>query len=297
MVKTAFVLSGGGSLGAVQAGMLSALLDQDLHPDLLVGASAGALNAAFIAGHGFTPDAVAMLIRLWRSLRRQDVFPFAPRRHLLALAGIEASICAPDRLEKLVRHHIPYALLEDATVPVHIVATDVLSGTDAVISSGDSVAAVMASAAIPAIFPSVEVGGRAMFDGGVANKTPISHAAALGAERIVVLPTGYACDLREPPSTAAGNAVHALTLLTEQRLIFDVTRYHAAVELIVIPPLCPLSVSPVDFRHTGELILRARQSTTRWLDEGRQHLPHPERFLSMHGHASEPACERDHHAA
>ena len=284
MVTTAFVLSGGGSLGAVQAGMLQALLEQDMHPDLLVGASAGALNAAFIAGHGFTPPAVERLARLWRGLRRSDVFPFAPRRHVLALAGVEASICSPQRLERLVRRNLPFARLEDAAVPVAIVATDVLSGTDALLTEGDAVAAVMASCAIPGIFPSVDVGGRPLFDGGVANKTPISAAVALGADRIVVLPTGYACDLQHPPATAAGSAVHALTLLTEQRLVVDVTSYHDVVDLIVLPPLCPLRVSPADFRQTGELIRRARQSTRRWLDDGGQYLPHPERFLSLHRH-------------
>ena len=284
MVTTAFVLSGGGSLGAVQAGMLQALLEQDVRPDLLVGASAGALNAAFIAGHGFTPESVESLARLWRGLRRTDVFPFAPRRHVLALAGIEASVCSPDRLERLVRRNLPFSRLEDAALPVAIVATDVLSGTDVVLSAGDAVAAVMASSAIPGVFPTVDVDGRPMFDGGVANKTPISSAVSLGADRIVVLPTGYACDLQRAPATAAGTAVHALTLLTEQRLITEVRAYHDLVDLVVLPPLCPLRVSPADFRQAGELIRRARQSTRRWLDDGGQYLPHPERFLSMHAH-------------
>ena len=290
MTTTAFVLSGGGSLGAVQVGMLHALQERGVTPDLLIGASAGALNAAFVAGRGFTPDTIADLERLWRGLRRHDVFPLAPRRHLFALAGLESSICPPHRLEKLVRDNLPFERLEDTAIPLHVVATDVLSGTDALLSTGDAVAAVMASAAIPAVFPSIEIQGRPLFDGGVANKTPISHAVAAGADRIVVLPTGYACDLQQQPTTAAGNAVHALTLLTEQRLIFDVAAYHDVVELVVLPPLCPLRVSPLDFRHTPELITRARASAGRWLDSGDVSLPHPERFLSMHGHVGGHEC-------
>jgi NTE family protein len=136
-MTTAFVLSGGGSLGAVQVGMLQALFEHDLAPDLLVGASAGALNAAYVAGHGFDRDALDDLADIWRGLRRQDVFPFAPHRQLLALAGARPSLCAPDGLRRLVDTNLNYDRLEDAAIPVHIVATDVLSGEEVVLSEGD----------------------------------------------------------------------------------------------------------------------------------------------------------------
>jgi NTE family protein len=79
-------------------------------------------------------------------------------------------------------------------------------------------------------------------------------------------------------------AVHALTLLIEQRLMLDVAAYHDRVELIVLPPLCPLSISSVDFRAAALLIERAHAATSRWLDAGSHRLPHPERFLSLHRH-------------
>src|SRR5690606_15787868 len=101
-MTTAFVLSGGGSLGAVQVGMLQALADRDLRPDLLVGTSAGALNAAFVAGHGFDHRTLDRLAGVWRRLRRRDVFPFAPHRQLLALAGARPSLCRADGLRRLV---------------------------------------------------------------------------------------------------------------------------------------------------------------------------------------------------
>jgi NTE family protein len=78
--------------------------------------------------------------------------------------------------------------------------------------------------------------------------------------------------------------VHALTLLIEQRLILDVAAYHDQVELVVLPPLCPLSVSSTDFRAARMLIDRARSAADRWLDAGSHRLPHPERFLSLHTH-------------
>jgi NTE family protein len=283
-MTTAFVLSGGGSLGAVQVGMLGALAERGVRPDFLVGASAGALNATFIGERGFSVDAVDELAAIWRGLRRQDVFPFSPQRQFLALAGVRPSLCAPDGLRRLIAGHLAVEHLEDMVIPVHVVATEVLSGKEVLLSSGDAAKAVLASASIPAVLPPVSIDGMALFDGGIANNTPISHAAKLGADRIVVLPAGVACALPSAPRSAVATAIHALTLLIEQRLVLDVAAYSDRVELIVLPPLCPLSESSVDFRHADALIDRARATSGLWLDAGNQHLRHPERFLSLHGH-------------
>jgi NTE family protein len=281
------VLTGGGSLGAIQVGMMQALLDRHIRPDLLIGASAGALNAAFIAGRGFDEESVASLAAVWRRLRRHDVFPFDPSRHLLALAGARPSLCAPDALRRLIAAHLTFDDLEAARIPVHVVATDVLSGRDVVLATGDATSAVLASASIPAVFPAVERDGMLLFDGGVANNAPISHAVALGAERVVVLPTGYACALSAAPRSALGSAVHALTLLVQQRLILEVAAFADRADLVVLPPLCPLSVSSADFRFGDELITRAQRASSSWLDEGGHRRPHPEQLLSLHDHRAE----------
>ena len=288
-MTTAFVLSGGGSLGAVQVGMLAALAERgELHPDLLVGASAGALNAAFVATRGFSVDTVGDLARAWRRVRRQDVFPFAPHRHLLALAGARPALCSPDGLRRLLAANLDHRRIEDARIPLHVVTTDVLSGEEVVLAAGELAPAVLASASIPAVLPHVEIDGRVLFDGGVADNTPISQAVALGADRVVVLPAGVACALPRPPRSALGTAVHALTLLIEQRLALDVAAFHERVDLVVLPPLCPLAVSSADFRHADRLIDRAHVATGRWLDAGNHRLPHPERFLSLHHHDRRP---------
>jgi NTE family protein len=299
-MTTAFVLSGGGSLGAVQVGMMQALSDRGMRPDLLVGASAGALNAAFVAGRGFTPEALASLADIWVGLRRQQVFPFAPHHHMLALAGARPSLCSADGLRRLIGEHLIFTDLADAVIPIHVVATDVLSGVEVVLSEGSPTPAVLASAAIPAVFPTVRIDGRHLFDGGVADNTPISQAVALGADRVVVLPAGVACALPTPPRSALATAVHALTLLIEQRLTQDVAAFAEHVELFVAPPLCPLRISSADFRHAGQLVARARQSTNAWFASGMHRLRHPERFLSLHTHpAATPATTPTHggHAA
>jgi NTE family protein len=100
-----------------------------------------------------------------------------------------------------------------------------------------------------------------------------------------VLPTGYACALPAPPATPLSSALHALTLLIEQRLVLEVAHYADRTDIRVMPPLCPLSVSSIDFGHGALLIERARTATGRWLDQGGPSLAHPERFLSLHHHS------------
>ncbi len=292
-MTTAFVLSGGGSLGAVQVGMLAALDERGLRPDLLVGTSVGALNAAYLGTHGFDTPSVDQLATLWRGIRRSDVFPLDPVRQALAIAGRRPSLCSPEPLRRLVEANLPLSQLQDARIPLHIVTTDVMSGEEVLLSSGDAVSAVLASAAIPAVFPAVRRDGRVLMDGGVANNAAVSHAIALGAERIIVLPAGVTCALAAPPRTPLAAAMHALTLLIEQRLIVEVAHYADRADIIVLPPLCPLSVLAIDFSASNELLARAHHATADWLDHGNHHLPHAERFLSLHDHRWAHGLNRD----
>ncbi len=263
----AFVLSGGASLGAIQVGMLQALLGRGARPDFVAGTSVGAVNGAWVAGHPGAAGADG-LASIWCGLRRADVFPSSPVRALTAVTGRSRAVVSPHGLRHLLSEHIPFQRLEDAPVPLHVVAADVLTGEDVLLSSGPAVDAVMASAAIPGIYPPAEAGGRCYMDGGTVNNTPISHAVALGADIVWVLPTGYSCALRSAPASALGMALHGLTVLIHQRLAADYARYRDQVDLRVAPPLCPLNASPADFSHTAALIERARHSTAAWLESG-----------------------------
>src|SRR4051812_3233863 len=147
-MSVAFVLSGGGSLGAVQVGMLQALAERSVIPDLLVGTSAGALNTAFLAAGSFTQRRVNDLAGVWKAVRRRDVFPIEPVRHLRAVGGLAPSLCSNDPLRRLIERNVPYRNLEDAAISIHVVATDLLSGREVLLSDGDAVSAVLASAAI-----------------------------------------------------------------------------------------------------------------------------------------------------
>jgi NTE family protein len=263
-MTTAFVLSGGASLGAIQVGMLRALADEGITPDLIVGTSVGALNGGWIASQ---PDAAGIdaLADLWRSLSRKEVFPTRPIIGLLGFLGRRPHLIPSSGVRRLLTDQLGFARLEDAPIPFHVVATDVISGTDVLLSSGDAVDAIAASAAIPAIFPPVKVNGRYLMDGGVVNNTPLSHAIALGADRVWVLPTGYSCDLPASPQGVLAMALHALTLTINHRLAIDVARFEQACELHVIRPLCPVTTSAADFSQASTLIERSRAATQEWL--------------------------------
>lgn len=261
-MTTAFVLSGGANLGAAQAGMLAAMDEAGVVPDLVVGSSVGAVNGAWVAGHGD----LAALGNVWRSLRRGDVFPTRPIGGLLGFLGRSDHLVSDHGLRQLLRKHLRFARLEDAAVPLHVVATDLLTGQDVLLSTGDALEAIMASSAIPGILPLVTIDGRALIDGGVLNNTPISHAVDLGADVVWVLATGYSCALDVAPHGALGVALHAATLMIHQRLAADVERYAGTVDLRVVPPLCPVSVAPTDFSQADDLIKRAHEHTLAWLE-------------------------------
>jgi NTE family protein len=280
--QTAFVLSGGGSLGAVEVGMLLALSERGIVPDLIVGTSVGAINAAWVAGRP-GPDGVKELADVWRSVRRQDAFPLNPRLGWQGLLGRRDYLVPPDNLRRLPAQHLNYERLEDAPIAIRAIATDMTNGEEVVLSRGPALDAIMASAAIPAVFPPVTIDGLHLVDGGIANNTPISYAVDAGARTIYILPTGYACSLNRPPKGALAMALHAVTLLVHQRLRQDVERYQDVADLRVAPPLCPLDVSPVDFSHTVELIERAHASTARWLAEGRTR-DDPAAAMQLHAH-------------
>jgi NTE family protein len=264
---TAFVFAGGGSLGAIEVGMLRELLDQGVRPGCVIGASAGAINAAYFAGRPDS-DGVAMLELLWCRIRRRDIMPLTMLGLFQMMLRGRSHLVEATALRMLLENNLSYARVEQAVIPLHIVATDMLSGNEVILSSGPVVDAVLASAAIPGVFPPMRIGDRDLVDGGVANNTPISVAIALGATRVIVLPAGFACALRKPPGNPIAQAMHALTLVIARQLVRDLEFYSSRAEIFVVPPLCPLDVSPYDYTQCDRLIERAAGKTRAWLSEG-----------------------------
>lgn len=279
--KTAFVFAGGGSLGAVQVGMLQELVAAGIEADLLVGSSVGALNAALFAGEP-TSAGVERLASIWRGLRRSDIFPLT-LTSAVGWLGPRAAVFSAAGLRHLIDRSLDYDLLEEARVPLHVVATN-LGGEPVRLSTGSVIDAVLASAAIPVVFPSVEIEGVHLMDGAVSGNTPIMAAAELGAKRLIVLPTGFACALDRPPAGAMARGFHALTLLIAHQMIRDLARLEGTVEVFTAPPLCPLSVSPFDFSQTVQLVARAATQTRDWLASGGLGRPGIPAALMAHSH-------------
>jgi NTE family protein len=263
--KTALVFTGGGSLGAIQVGMLRVLLSSGVQPDFVVGASVGALNASYFAG---APSAqgVAELERIWSGLRRSDIFPITLAT-VFGLLRHPENVVNPARLRRVIEANLPCAQLEEALIPLNIMATN-QQGQGVRLSSGPAIEAILASTAIPGVFPPVHIEGEALMDGAIAANTPVRLAAELGASRIIILPTGYACALKEPPRTVIGKALHAITLMIAWQLMYELERLPENIDVHLMPTLCPLAVSPFDFSASRELIERAAQSSKKWIEEG-----------------------------
>jgi NTE family protein len=287
--KTAFVLAGGGSFGAVQVGMLRTLVAAGIVPDLIVGSSVGAINGAYLAGAP-TVEGVAKLQSIWQGLRRDDVFPITARG-LLTFPLHRDYLVDPSGLRRLIAASLPYKLLEAAAIPIHIVATDLLGGGAVRLSSGPAVEAILASCAIPAAFPPVSVNKKLLIDGAIASNSPIRAAVELGAARVILLPTGFACATDKAPGSAIASALHAITLLVANQLVNELERLKDAAELVTVPPLCPLLVSPYDFSRAVDLIDRAAAQTQAWLDKGGLQRTRIPGALRTDGHDHEPAAK------
>jgi len=262
--RTAFVLAGGGSLGAVVVGMLREIVAAGERPDFVVGASAGAINGAFYAANP-TPAGVAALESIWRNLTNTSIF--GPRwTPLLALLCRRDYLFSANRLRTLLLQHLSFGDLRATQLPLYVIASDQRSGEEVILSDGPVVEAVLASSAIPGVFPAVHIGNRDLVDGGVASNAPIGAAITLGATRVVVLPTGFTCDQKRVPTGVLGRTMHALNLMVTRQLVVDLERWSSRAQIVVAPPLCPLNFSAYDYSHGGELIDLAAASTRAWIE-------------------------------
>jgi len=266
---TAFVLSGGASLGALQVGMLHALYELGIAPDLLVATSAGALNAAFVASRPQTTDTARELAHIWHDLDRGDIFPVRMSALVGGLSGRRDHFVPDSALRRLVRRYIEFDELGDAAVPLHVVAYDLVQAREVLLSDGPAVDAIAAAASIPGVFPPVRMGDRQLIDGGVVNNTPISGAVELGAERVYVLPTKERSRSRgRVPHGALDVAIHGLGLLVDGRFEADIARYSSEVELIVLPAPNSRDVQPTNFEHSSHLIKEARAAARAVIEPG-----------------------------
>jgi NTE family protein len=258
----AFVLTGGAGHGAVQVGMLQALAAAGIVPDLLVGSSAGALNAVAY-GSSPTPAGLQRLVDAWRGARRGDVFPLHPSDLLPAMLGRRDHLISPLGLRNWLATHLELDVLEHAVIPVHVVATDLATGRPVVISTGEAVTALMASSAVPSLFPPVALDGRLLVDGSVSADTPVTQASELGARTTYVLST-RAVSGAPFPRTAARLALYAyLQISANWSRDQAAARLGSTVHVLPVPDLH--GISPFDLSAADDLITAGRLATESWL--------------------------------
>jgi NTE family protein len=281
--KTAFVFAGGGSLGAIQVGMLKSITSAGIEADFLVGSSVGAINAAFFASEP-SHQGTLKLEKIWMNIRRQDVFQVSALGGALSFLSWRNHICSEKPLKELIKKHLTYTSLDETKLPCHIVATDLFNGIEVSFSKGPAVPAILASSAIPGVFAPVQLGEHYLIDGGVTNNTPISVAIAKGADRVIVFPTGMSCGLTTPPKSVVEMALQTLNLAVSNRLKFDMEKYIDSHEIIVLPVPCPLDVSIFNFSRTKELISRSETNITQWIQNGGMSTKSSPELLRPHYH-------------
>jgi NTE family protein len=260
----AAVLSGGGNHGAGQVGMLRALSEHGIRPDLVVGCSIGALNGAAYAQNP-TAEGLERLDRLWRGLGEAGILP-SSWWNAFAIARKGEAIHTNDRLRGLLEGLLEVERFEDLRLRYQCVATDVLGVKEVWFSSGPLVDPILASAALPGILPSVEIDGVRYLDGAIVNDVPISRAVALGATTIYVLHCGTIDRPRPEPRRPFDVAVQAYWVARHHRFKRDLETLPPGIEAIVLPTGQTPSLRYNDFTHSGELLDTAYAASDRFLD-------------------------------
>ena len=173
-MTTAFVLGGGGVLGATEVGMLRALLERDITPDLVVGSSIGSVNGAFIAADPSSAT-VARLEELWLEVVRSGALKESPVRQAARLAKHRTHVMSPGVIPRLVREYLDVELIEDLPVPFQCVAAEIETARSRWFSAGPIAPAVAASCAVPGLFAAVEIDGLHYLDGGLVHSIPVGR--------------------------------------------------------------------------------------------------------------------------
>ena len=262
--RTAFVLSGGGNLGALQVGMLRALFERRVQPDLVLGCSVGALNGAAVAAEP-TLAMVGRLQDLWLTLAERDVLP-AGLLPTVQLARKGVAIGDMTNLRKVVEDILPTRRYDELVIPFQCVAAALSEGTETWFAEGDLLETILASAAIPAVYPPVEIDGVKYLDGAVVNDVPVSRAVELGCDRIFVLHVGSWDRPRPEPKRPIDMAMYAYWLARRSRFQRDLAAISADIEVLVLPPGTTPIIRYNDFGHSDEMIAASYGSTCAFLD-------------------------------
>lgn len=271
--KAGFVLGGGGHMGAYEVGMLRALLESGIEPDLVVGNSVGALNGAAIAAEPAL-SAVDRLEGVWMSLDKTGVFSGSVLSGAANLVRTRTSLHSNRPLRSLIERLLP-AKFEDLKVPFQCVAASIERAAEHWFSEGPLVEAILASSAVPGILPAVAINGEHFIDGGIVNSIPIDRAVELGSTVIFVLHVGGTERPLSPPKNPWQVAMVAFEIARRHRFARDLASLPEGVVAHVLPtgePEPPRydSLGQLryrNFRSVGRRIQVAHRATATYLAE------------------------------
>jgi NTE family protein len=259
MAEVAFVLGGGGVLGAHEVGMLRALCEAGVAPDAVVGTSVGAINGALVAA-GFSPDAVTHLADLWTSIGEEDVFAGSMLARMGTLMRTRTHLHPNERLRDQLEAHLPVTLIEELAVPFQCVAASIERAAAHWFTCGPIVDAVLASAAVPGLLPPVEIDGEHFYDGGLVHSIPVGRAVSLGARTVYVLQVGRVEEPLTPPTTPLQVGLVAFEISRRHRFVEEMERLPDEVTVHVLPtgePQKPTDLSQ-QLRYRDVTAVRSR---------------------------------------
>lgn len=267
--KVAFVLGGGGTNGASEVGMLRALLEFGVRPGLIVGTSVGALNGAAVAA-GPTLETVERLSQAWLNLNNERIFGGSIFIGAAKLVRQRTHLHSNRPLRRLIESLLPAARFDDLEVAFQCVAASIEQGAEHWFSEGSLVEAILASAALPGVFPPVEIDGEHFLDGGIVNSIPISRAVELGATEIYVLQVGRIETNLTPPRTPLQVALVAFEIARRHRFARDLSALPAKITAHVLPTGEPKhpnlrQLNYRDFKAVARRIERAYEASSEYL--------------------------------
>lgn len=269
MGLTAFVLGGGGMLGAAEVGMLQSLADRGVEPDLILGTSVGAINGA---AYAYRPgvEAAERLAQMWAELGSSDVFGGGIVSSLGTLARSSGThLYNNHRLRALLSDHVPASRFEDLAVPFQCVAACVERAAAHWFTAGPLAEAVLASCAVPGLLPAVQIGAEHFLDGGLVDSLPVSRALTLGATEIYALHVGRLEQPLRTPRRPWEVASVAFEIARRSRFTDAMAALPPEVSVHVLPtgtertPIANLRFR--SNRQVPERIERARAATAAYL--------------------------------
>jgi len=232
--EVAFVLGGGGILGAHEVGMLKALAERAVTPDLILGTSVGAINGAMFAADP-TVEGVARLSELWLGSHLSELTSTAVVRRISTLARSGTHLESLDAARVRLARSLPVERIEELAVAFQCVAASIERAAEHWFTSGELVDVVLASCAVPGILPPVKIGDEHFIDGGIVNSIPVGRAFALGATEIYVLQVGRLEKPLQPPRWPWEVGLVAFEVARRHRFAHDLQSLPDGVQLHVMP--------------------------------------------------------------